>query len=88
MRMTPPAKPGELFFWGGAVSRDTSSGAVGHLPLKGKAGGFRACGRGGRTESSAPIDGRRGWLWAKGNFQNVEKCEKFVTGNGGFRGKC
>ena len=21
-------------------------------------------------------------------FQNVEKCKKFVTGNGGFRGKC
>lgn len=39
MRMTPPAKPGELFF-GGAVSRDTSSGAAGNLPLEGKARGW------------------------------------------------
>ena len=67
MRMTPPAKPGELFFGG--------SGEPRHL--------IRRCG-----EPSPQGEGKGLGVSMRGNFQNVGNYKEFVTGNGGFRGKC
>ena len=39
-------------------ARDTSSAPAGHLPLEGKAWGFRACGRGGRIATASLRTGR------------------------------